>query len=210
MCWSPNWNEPQTDSGTPRFGILTFPYPYRFGESPYQYGDSFFCVFFSVTHKIGLFSPNRQQHSKNSSIPIFNARDALGRTPLESARAYASSGRDTPRSSRRALTPRCPPTRQKRRGRGFGCGGGGRLGDLPEPAGARRRRRRHRRRRRRSRRCRVDGRVVGACGGGCLFVPCGEMKEIKKSKKNLFALYGRLPVIQTQQPTKNTRTRRRR
>ena len=47
-------------------------------------------LLFSVTHKIGLFSPNRQQHSKNSSIPIFNARDMLGRTPLESARAYAS------------------------------------------------------------------------------------------------------------------------
>ena len=46
--------------------------------------------------------------------------------------------------------------------------------------------------------------------GGCLFVPCGEMNEIKKSKKTLFALNGRLPVIQTQQPTKNTRTRRRR
>ena len=81
-------------------------------------------LLFSVTHKIGLFSPNRQQHSKNSSIPIFNARDTLGRTPLESARAYASSGRGTPRSSRRALTPRCPPTRRKRRGRGFGRGGG--------------------------------------------------------------------------------------
>ena len=49
-----------------------------------------FFVFFSVTHKIGLFSPNRQQHSKNSSIPIFNARDVLGCT----------------RSSRRALMPR--------------------------------------------------------------------------------------------------------
>ena len=129
-------------------------------------------LFFSVKHKIGLFSPNRQQHSKNSSIPIFNVRDTLGRTLLESACAYASSGRGTPRSSRRALTPRCPPTRRKRRGRGFvrgGGRGGGRLSDLPEPAGARRRRRRHRHhshRRRRSRRCRVDGGVVDACGGG--------------------------------------------
>ena len=150
--------------GTPRFGILTCPYPYRYWESPYQ-GIALF-LFFSVTHKIGLFSPNRQQHSKNSSIPIFNARDTLGRTPLESARAYASSGRGTPRSSRRALTPRCPPTRRKRRGRGFGRGGGrggGRLGDLPAPAGARRRRRR-------SRRCGLDGGVVDACVGGCLFV----------------------------------------
>ena len=139
-------------------------------------------LLFSVTHKIGLFSPNRQQHSKNSSIPIFNARDALGRTPLESARAYASSGRGTPRSSRRALTPRCPPTRRKRKGRGFGRGGrqgGGRLGDLPAPTGARRRRRC----RRRSQRCRVDGGVVNACVEGCLFVPGGKLNEIKNRKK---------------------------
>jgi hypothetical protein len=32
VCWSPNWNEPQTDSGTPRFGN-------QFGESPFRYGD---------------------------------------------------------------------------------------------------------------------------------------------------------------------------
>ena len=32
ICWSPNWNEPQTDSGTPRFGN-------RFGESLSRYGD---------------------------------------------------------------------------------------------------------------------------------------------------------------------------
>ncbi len=117
-----------------------------------------------------------------------------------------------PRSSRRALTPRCPPMRRKRRGCGFGHGGGqggGRLGDLPAPAEARRHRR-HRRHRRRSRRCCVDGGVVDVCGGGCLFVPGGELNEIKKSKKNTSLPYGRLPVIQTQQPTKNTRTRRRR
>ena len=50
ICWSPNWNEPQTDSGTPRFGILTNPYPNRFGDPrtkmgppiwmPFQWGDS--------------------------------------------------------------------------------------------------------------------------------------------------------------------------
>ena len=59
-----------------------------------------------------------------------------------------------------------PPTRQKRRGRGFGskCGGGrgrGRLGDLTAPAGA------HRCRRRRcSQLCGVDGGVVDTCRGG--------------------------------------------
>ena len=46
----PKRNEPHTDSGTPRFGN-------QFGESQNMYGDCFFGVFFSVTHKIGLFSP---------------------------------------------------------------------------------------------------------------------------------------------------------
>jgi hypothetical protein len=32
LCWSPNWNEPHTAMGTPRFGLLTYPYPYRFGD----------------------------------------------------------------------------------------------------------------------------------------------------------------------------------
>jgi hypothetical protein len=52
-CWSPTWNEPQTDSGTPRFGILTNPYPNlwertqnRFWlvteQSPFWFGDSRF------------------------------------------------------------------------------------------------------------------------------------------------------------------------
>jgi len=47
-------------------------------------------------------------------------------------------------------------------------------------------------------------------GGGCLFLLGGELNEIKKSKKSIFALYGRRPVIKTQQPTKNMRTRCRR
>jgi hypothetical protein len=37
--------------------------------------------------------------------------------------------------------------------------------------------------RHRSRRCRVDGGVVDACGGGCLFVLGGELNEIKNRKK---------------------------
>ena len=44
-------------------------------------------------------------------------------------------------------------------------------------------------------------------GGGGLFVLGGKLNDIKKSKTNVFALYGHRPVIQTQQPTKNTRTR---
>jgi hypothetical protein len=57
-CWSPNWNEPQTDSGTPQFGILTNPYPNRFGESPFRYGDCFFGVFFSHAHDRPFLTKN--------------------------------------------------------------------------------------------------------------------------------------------------------
>jgi hypothetical protein len=60
-------------------------------------------------------------------------------------------------------------------------GAGGRLGDLPAPAGARRRRRR-------SRRCGVDGGVVDACGGGYLFVPDGELNKIKKIENKRLCL----------------------
>jgi len=40
-CWSPNWNEPQTTLGTPQFGILTNPYPYRFGDPCSNMGSPF-------------------------------------------------------------------------------------------------------------------------------------------------------------------------
>ena len=40
-CWSPNWNEPQTALGTPGFGILTNPYPYRFGDPRSNMGFTF-------------------------------------------------------------------------------------------------------------------------------------------------------------------------
>ena len=71
VCRSPNWNEPHTTSGTPRFGILTNPYPNQFGESPFQYGDCFFGVFFSVTHKIGLFSPKITSKNREHTL-LFN------------------------------------------------------------------------------------------------------------------------------------------
>jgi hypothetical protein len=57
-CWSPNWNEPQTDSGTPQFGILTNPYPNRYEESPFRYGDCFFGVFFSHAHDRPFLTKN--------------------------------------------------------------------------------------------------------------------------------------------------------
>jgi hypothetical protein len=53
-----------------------------------------------------------------------------------------------PRSSRRALTPRYPPTRRKRRGRGFGGGTWRRAGRGPGG------------------RCGVDGGLVNTWGGG--------------------------------------------
>jgi hypothetical protein len=90
ICWSPNWNEPQTDSGTPRFGILTNPYPNRFGESQNRFGDCFFFVFF-LSRTRSAFSHQTDNNTANTSaIPICNARDASGAPP----------------SSRRALTPR--------------------------------------------------------------------------------------------------------
>jgi len=46
-------------------------------------------------------------------------------------------------------------------------------------------------------------------GGGCLFVPGGELNEIK-NRKIMSLPYGHRPVIQTQQPTKNTRAQHRR
>ncbi len=163
-CWSPNWNKPQTDFGTPRFRVLTNPYPNRFGESQNRFGDCFF--FFQSRTRSAFFHQTDNNTATTSAIPIFNARMRWG----------------APRSSRRALTPRrvgAHPARVGTRlrldapqqgGNGGGVGlavgrGGGRggdqLGDLPAPAGARRHRRR-----RRLRRCRVDGGVVDACGGG--------------------------------------------
>jgi hypothetical protein len=37
-CWSPNWNEPRIAMGTPQFGILTNPYPNRFGDPRFGMG----------------------------------------------------------------------------------------------------------------------------------------------------------------------------
>ncbi len=45
ICWSPNWNELQTASGTPRFGILTNPYPCRFGDPRSDMGSPFWVPF---------------------------------------------------------------------------------------------------------------------------------------------------------------------
>jgi hypothetical protein len=85
-------------------------------------------------------------------------------------------------------------------GSAAGCGGnrgGGQLGDLPAPAGARRRRRQ-----RYSQRCGVNG-------GGGVSLCSGQRTEGDEinEKKNCLR---RPPTGQTQQPTKNTCTGRRR
>jgi hypothetical protein len=94
--------------GTPQFGILTYPYPQIWGV-PISVGiDCSFFVFFSHAQD-GLFSPNRRTQQKLQLSPFLMRGMRQG----------------APRSSRRARTPRCPPTRRKRRGRGFGRGVGG-------------------------------------------------------------------------------------
>ncbi len=92
----------------------------------------------------------------------------MGRTPLESARAYASM----------------PPDEAETEGAWvwqLDAVAGGAGADWATCLRLLERRRRHRQRR--SQRCGVDGGVVDECGGGCLFVPGGKLNEIKKSKK---------------------------
>jgi hypothetical protein len=54
--------------GLPIFGIVTNPYPIQFRESPFQYGDCFFCVF-SVMHKIA-FSRLKFRQSHCHGAPL--------------------------------------------------------------------------------------------------------------------------------------------
>ena len=164
-------------------------------------------LFFSVTHKIGLFSPNRQQH-----------RTLLQRSPF----LMLGMRRGAPRSSRRALTPRrvgAHPARvgarlrlDPRRGRNGGgvgsdavAGGAGanwatclRLLERAAAAAAA-----------------ADVARDGAASTAALSTRVGGVslrsgrrtERDKKIEKNTSLLW---PPSQTQQPTKNTRTRRRR
>ncbi len=80
ICWSPNWNGPQTDSGTPRFGILTNPYPNRFGESQNRFGDCFFYVFFqSRTRSVKTHRKLRQ--SQRHGAPLLTKKLGNQGTP---------------------------------------------------------------------------------------------------------------------------------
>jgi len=92
LCQSSNWNEPHFGTGTPRFGILTYPYPYRYGESPYQYGDCSFFVFFShaedrpfLTKNLG--NPNAMAHLSSPKFrqPTHCARKSRIRRTREGA-----------------------------------------------------------------------------------------------------------------------------
>ncbi len=165
------WQIPtQTDSGSPRIGL----------------GIAFFVFFFSHAQDWPFLTKQTTTQQQLQLSPLLMRGMRWG----------------APRLSRRALTPRragAHPAQVGARLRldaprqggngggvgsavGFGGGrGGGWLGNLPAPAGARRRRC--------SRWCRVDGGVIDACGGGCLFVPGGELNEMKKSEKNLFAIW---------------------
>ena len=150
------------------------------------WGLPFFCFFQSRTRS--AFSRQTDNNTANTStaIPIFNARDASGRTPvgsgrtpLESARAYASMPPDEAETEGAWVRTRW---RAGRAGADWAT-----CLRLLERA--------------------ADDVALDGCGGRCLFVPGGELNEMKTI---VFALYGCLPVIQTQQPTTNTCTRRRR
>jgi len=177
--------------GTPRFGILTYPYPYRYGESPYQYRDCPFFAFFS-------HAQDRPFLTKQTTTQ----QTLLQRSPFLMRWMH----RGAPRSSRRALTPRrvgahparvsarlrldAPPRGRNGGGVGSDAVAGGAGADwatcLPPPTSlvtVPRRRRRCRR-----------------VWGGCLFVPGGELNEIKKSKKTRLC-YGRLAKHNNQPKT---------
>jgi hypothetical protein len=77
MCWSPNWNGPLTDSGTPRFGI--------------RFGDCFFCVFFFSQAQDQPFLTKQTTTQHKLQLSPFLMRGMC---------------RGAPRSSRRVLTPR--------------------------------------------------------------------------------------------------------
>ncbi len=73
LCWSPNWNEPRIAMGTPQFGILTNPYPNRFGDPRTNMGIAFFWFFFqsrtrSATSHQKLSYPNAMAHLSSPKI----------------------------------------------------------------------------------------------------------------------------------------------
>jgi hypothetical protein len=87
--------------GTPRFGILTYPYPYRYGESPYQYGDCPFFAFFShaqdrpsLTKNLG--NPNAMAHLSSPKFrqPTHCARKSRIRRTREGAELRTQAMRD--------------------------------------------------------------------------------------------------------------------
>jgi len=112
-------------------------------------GIAFFVFFFQSRTRSAFSHQTDNNTATTSAIPILNVRDALGRTPHESARAYASM----------------PPDEAETEGVWV-------------------------------RRC------DAVVGGVSLRSGQRTERDKKNEKKNVFALYGHLPVIQTQQPTK--------
>jgi hypothetical protein len=188
--------------GTPQFGILTNPYPNRFGDPRTNMGIAFFLFFFS-------HAQDRRLLTKQTTT-----QQTLQLSPF----LMRGMRRGAPGSSRRALTPRrvgAHPARvgarlrlvPPRRGRnGGGVGSDAVAGGAGADWATCLRLLERRRRRCRSRRCRVDGGVVDACGVGMSLRSGRRTERDKKIEKKKSLLW---PLSQTQQPTKNTRTRRR-
>jgi hypothetical protein len=109
QCWSPNWNEPHTASGTPRFGILTNPYPNRLGEPPFQYGDCFFGVFFQSRTR-SAFSHQKLRQSQRQRRMMPTRRTSKEEAAAATAGRHASSVTTASNSSSCCLLfSLCPP-----------------------------------------------------------------------------------------------------
>jgi hypothetical protein len=103
ICWSPNWNEPQTYSGTPRFGN-------RFGDSPFRYGDCFLCAFF-FSRTRSDFSHLKLRQSGCCAAAATAAATTTAATAAATAGCHASSAATNSSSCRLLFSPRHPPSR---------------------------------------------------------------------------------------------------
>ena len=69
ICWSPNWNEPHTAMGTPRFGLLTLSLPIPIRGVPIPiWGFLFLCFFQSRTRS--AFSHQKLRQSQHHGAPL--------------------------------------------------------------------------------------------------------------------------------------------
>jgi hypothetical protein len=167
--WTPNqfWDSPIWNIDK------SLPEPIR-GVPESVWGLLFLCFFFSHAQD-QPFLTKQTTTQQQLQLPPFLMRGMSWGAPGLSRRALTPH-RVGAHPARVGARLRLDSPQRGGNGGGVGsavrCGGGrgrGQLGNLPAPAGAR-----HRRCRRCSRRCRVDGGVIDACGGGCLFVPGGK------------------------------------